>query len=80
MQVQFETLVRRANAEGITLGAVKSALAHLEWEVRQKAVKAAQAGWDGVEMVEPARIDRHGANSPPRCQKMPSRPRTMAAK
>ena len=54
MQVQFETLVRRANAEGITLGAVKSSLAHLEWEARQKAVKAAQAGWDGVEMVEPA--------------------------
>ena len=52
MQVQFETIVRRANAEGYNLSAVKVALARLERESRQKAVKAAQEGWHGCEMVD----------------------------
>ena len=54
MQVQFNTHVRRASAEGYTLSKVKVALTRLEREAREKAVRAAQAGWDGVEMVEPA--------------------------
>ena len=56
MQVQFETLVRRAKAEGFCLSGVRAALSRLERESRQKATKAAQAGWDGVEMVEPETV------------------------
>lgn len=56
MQVQFETLVRRAKAEGFCLSGVRAALSRLERESRQKAIKAAQAGWDGVEMVEPETV------------------------
>jgi hypothetical protein len=52
MQVQFETIVRRANAEGLTLSAVMSALTRLEREAREKAVKVAQEGWHGAESVE----------------------------
>ena len=52
MQVQFETIVRRANAEGLTLGKSMSALSRLEREAREKAVKAAQEGWHGCEMVD----------------------------
>lgn len=52
MKVQFETLIRRANAEGLTLGNVMSALARLEQEAREKATLTAQEGWHGVEMAE----------------------------
>ena len=52
MQVSIETLTRRANAEGLTLGKVVSALTRLEREAREKAVKAAQEGWHGAESVE----------------------------
>ena len=52
MQVQFETIVRRANAEGLTLSAVMSALTSLEREAREKAVKVAQEGWHGCEVVD----------------------------
>ena len=53
MQVNFETLVRRAKAEGFCLSGIRAALTRLEREARQKAIKVAQEGWHGVEMVEP---------------------------
>lgn len=53
MQVTFETLVRRAAAEGYTLSKVKIALRRLEQEAREKAIRAALEGWHGCEKVEP---------------------------
>jgi hypothetical protein len=52
MQVSIETLARRANAEGLTLSAVRAALTRLEREAREKAIKAAQEGWHGCEVVD----------------------------
>lgn len=52
MQASIETLTRRANAEGLTLSAVMSALTRLEREAREKAVRAAQEGWHGCEVVD----------------------------
>ena len=53
MQVSFETLISRASAEGYTLSMVKNSLVRHEQAARQKAVRAAQEGWHGCEMVEP---------------------------
>lgn len=52
MQVSIENITRRANAEGLTLSAVMSALSRLEREAREKAVKVAQEGWHGCEVVD----------------------------
>ena len=53
MQVPFEMLTRRAAAEGVSLSKIKPALTRLEREAREKAVRAAQEGWHGVDMVDP---------------------------